>query len=293
MRWFEPGWRSRLCPLVRYQHNERPTGALRLHRTKNRGARDLIFCFINTFLFGKRRNVPCSSSSSCCSRRGGGCGSCHYAIWLHKKRSRLSDCGILLEQGGKEHAELILCGGKPLLARISMSWVNRLCLRWNSTAMNMKISSGTGSGSIPKRCELLFFLQRRSGGESVPAPKPQFYGWQEGATGSILMVDTEVAPDTPPPGSKLFLYFFKLRINCRDSYFLYCFLPHTHPPSLSSSLVKIRDWLRARGTQTLTLYSALCRERDNYHWGSLALRSEGCFETFFCLDSPLAESVCL
>lgn len=105
------------------------------------------------------------------------------------------------------------------------------------------------------------------------------------------MVDTEVAPDTPPLGSKLFLYFFMLRINCRDSYFLYCFLFFPH--CLSSSPVKIGDWLHERETQTLTLYSALCRERDNYHRGSLALRSEGCFETFFCLDSLFAKSVCL
>lgn len=70
---------------------------------------------------------------------------------------------------------------------------------------------------------------------------------------------------------------------------LFSFFPHC----LSSSLVKIGDWLHERETQTLTLYSALCRERDNYHRGSLALRSEGCFETFFCLDSLFAKSVCL
>lgn len=75
------------------------------------------------------------------------------------------------------------------------------------------------------------------------------------------MVDTEVAPDTPPPGSKLFLYFFKLRTNCRDSFFSLLF--SFFPPSLSSSLVKLRDWLHERETQTLSRQSAVCRERDN------------------------------
>lgn len=138
---------------------------------------------------------------------------------------KVSDCLFLVfclgvEGGGGGRGgnpKWILCGRKPLLAQISLSRVNRLCLRWSSAAVNINCSSS----SIPQQCELLSFLQRRSGEEPVPAPKPQFYGWQEGATGSILMVDTEVAPDTPPPGSKLFLYFFKLRTNCRDSFFFF------------------------------------------------------------------------
>lgn len=75
------------------------------------------------------------------------------------------------------------------------------------------------------------------------------------------MVDTEVAPDTPPPGSKLFLYFFKLRTNCRDSFFSFLF--SFFPLLLFYSLVKLRDWLHECEAQTLSWQSAVCRERDN------------------------------
>lgn len=38
--------------LIHFQHNELCTGVLRSDQTKNRGGNDLIFCSINTFLFG-------------------------------------------------------------------------------------------------------------------------------------------------------------------------------------------------------------------------------------------------
>lgn len=111
------------------------------------------------------------------------------------------------------------------------------------------------------------------------------------------MVDTEVAPDTPPAGSKLFLYFFKLRTNCGDSlFFIYLFIC-LFALCLSSLLVKPRGRSRELETQNVAVAvggrASVASEAASFSDQQAAFQTFLSRSVFNCRRAATADSPCI
>lgn len=139
---------------------------------------------------------------------------CNLALWkelLTLGSQRWSDWGQRADEIN------FLCGRRRCGTwdRICLLEVSRLQFKWIVGADDARARDLTRFhvfNHFPGLC----VLQRRSGRQAAPVSKPQFYGWQEGATENIPMVDTEGAPDMWPPILKndLYVFFLNPSQNC-------------------------------------------------------------------------------